>query len=839
MNLFPGIKQQKWISVLFSVFCFTDMFSQSLIINEVSNGPSGNKEYIELVVVDSTAFYSCTNTATPCIDIRGWIIDDNSGYHGTGGIATGANRFSQDALWSCVPLGTIILVYNDADVNADIPAVDLVLNDGNCNITAPISNTSLFETNTTTPGAIACSYPPSGWISGGDWASTLLANSGDCARIVDLNGCEVFSLCWATQNLNNQIYFNSGLSGSDNVWYFNDGDPNLQINWSEGCTDLTSCGTNEQTPGAPNNLLNQNYIAQFNNNCSPISPIVVSVVSTNAGCTCDGTAEANASGSIPNYTYEWYDNSFSNSIGNGFTISGLCSGTYHVIATSLIGCSDTATVIISNSGSVPIAIPTTVSPVCEGDTIFLFGNFISGATYQWSGPNGFSSTQQNPEIFNATQTDQGNYSLIVSTGICSSSSVNVFVQINPLPIIPAFSNSPVCMSDTIILSASSSGASNFIWTGPNSFSSNGTNAEILNATILNNGIYTVSAELNGCGNSTAINVIVTNPATTTITPQNSICANQTSFNFSASPSGGVWSGPGITNSSLGTFDPLVSGIGTHEIIYSFNSSCILDDTLLFVVNPLPIANAGLDENFSCEFSNMNLNGTASSGNSISFNWTIDFGNIISGLQTNSPIISTPGIYILTVTDANGCLDSDTVEINFTAGPNASFIASPTTGTLPFEVNIQNNSSGNGNLYLWTTCEGEISNLIEPVFDMDSVGNCMIELIVTDSNGCSSSSYQFISAFDEHYIYVPNIFSPNGDSSNEMFLISGEGIFDFHLEIFNRWGTQLFTSENISNSWDGNFENKEVPEGTYYFILKVEYANADSEIFNGSLTLLRN
>jgi gliding motility-associated-like protein len=919
MSLFPGIKKQILICLILFFTIFTNSYSQTIIINEVSNGPSGNKEYIELVVVDTTAFYNCGNTIPPCIDIRGWIIDDNSGYHGAGGVAAGANRFSQDPIWSCVPLGTIILIYNDADINASIPAQDLSLSDGNCHIIAPISNTSFFETNTTTPGALACSYPPSGWVPGGNWASTLLANTGDCARIVDLNGCEVFSLCWATPNLNTLIYFNSGMSGSDNVWFFNDGDPSQQINWSEGCADISTCGVNEQTPGSPNNLLNQNYIAQFNNNCLPITPIVVNAISSDAGCVCDGTAEANATGSIPNYTYEWYDNTFSNLIGTGFSITGLCAGSYHVIATSQIDCSDTATVVILSNGINPNAVPTTISPICEGETIFLFGNTISGATYQWTGPNGFSSSQQNPEILNATISDEGNYTLVIQTGACNSSPVDVFVEINPLPIanpisnspicvgdtiflfgnsisgatyqwtgpnsfsstqqnpeilnaaisdegnytlviqsgtcisspvdvfvdinplpiITVSSNSPVCIGDTIFLFANSIGANLFTWSGPNSYSANGNDQEILNAGILANGIYTVIVELNGCIDSAQINISVVNATVATINTVNPVCENQSAFNLAGTPIGGIWSGTGITNSATGTFNPSVSGPGNHQITYSFNTSCITDATINIIVNPLPLANAGTDQSFICDFSPMNLNGTNSTGNSISYDWEINVGNISNGSQTATPTITTPGIYILTVTDINGCVDSDTVNISFVSGPNALFNPLPSSGDSPLEVNMQNNSSGVGLSYLWLTCEGETSVSVEPMFVFDSIGNCFVQLIVIDNNGCVDTTFQYISVFIPHFIYVPNIFTPNGDTSNDLFQISGQGIEIFHLEIYNRWGQLLFVSSSINDSWDGNFNNKPEPEGTYYYILKVEYTNGDSEKLNGSLTLFRN
>ena len=104
--------------------------SQTLIMNEVSQGVSGNMEYVEFVVADTAAIYDCGLTIPPSIDIRGWIFDDNSGYHGTGGVAAGAIRFSFNSLWAAVPMGTIILIYNDATPDPSIPSSDLSLSDG-------------------------------------------------------------------------------------------------------------------------------------------------------------------------------------------------------------------------------------------------------------------------------------------------------------------------------------------------------------------------------------------------------------------------------------------------------------------------------------------------------------------------------------------------------------------------------------------------------------------------------------------------------------------------------------------------------------------------------------
>ena len=204
------------VLILISSMFVGALHSQTLIINEVSNGPSGLQEYVELVVVDASATYDCSGSAPPCVDIRGWIYDDNNGYHGASGIASGCARFTNDPLWSCVPIGTIILLYNGLDPNPNIPPDDISLLDGNCMLSVSLENPQFFEFTETTPGDIVCSYPTIGWGSdpSPDWSNVAMSNGGDCARLVDLNGCEVFSLCYGAANLNTMIYF-TGVGNDD------------------------------------------------------------------------------------------------------------------------------------------------------------------------------------------------------------------------------------------------------------------------------------------------------------------------------------------------------------------------------------------------------------------------------------------------------------------------------------------------------------------------------------------------------------------------------------------------------------------------------------------------
>ena len=388
------------IGVLFCLFFhhFFTLFGQTLIMNEVSQGTTGNMEYVEFVVVDTTVSYNCLSGTPPTIDIRGWIFDDNSGYHGAGGVAGGCIRFAFHPTWAAVPLGTIILLYNDASPDPSIPAADLSLADGDCRIVAPISDPNLFESNSTTPGAIACSYPATGWTPGGNWSNVLLANTGDCARLVDLSGCEVFSVCYASCNANTLIYFQNGAELANDhrnsVYFFNDGDPNVQTNWSIGCTDneialdANQCGANLQTPGQPNNAANAAFIAQFNNGCSPITPVAgAALVDNNEICSCDGQATASGSGSIGPYTYEWFDAAM-NPIGQtSATATGLCDGDYFVTITSSIGCDITEPISIAPAPGLSISSILPTNPQCAGDcngeiTVVATGG-IPPYSYQW------------------------------------------------------------------------------------------------------------------------------------------------------------------------------------------------------------------------------------------------------------------------------------------------------------------------------------------------------------------------------------------------------------------------------------------------------------------------
>ncbi|MFM2135355.1 MAG: hypothetical protein RL021_755 [Bacteroidota bacterium] len=614
--------------LFFFLLCEGTGRAQTLIMNEVSNGSTGNQEYVEFVVVSNTVTYDCNSPVPPCIDIRGWIFDDNSGYHGNDGIALGAVRFSQDPIWSCVPLGTIIVLYNNGDRNPALPPDDLSLSDGNCTVIAPL-NSTLFESNPTTPGAVACSYPATGWIPGGNWNNTVLANSGDCARIVNLAGCEVFSVCYGADTLNNLIYFSG--TGGQRVFYFNDTDPLQQGNWTSGSA---SPSPGDQTPGAPNNPANAAYIGQFNNNCLPITPIVVTASAVASGCTCSGTATASASGSIPDYSYSWYDAAYV-PIGQDSTVAtGLCPGVYHVIATSHIGCPDTATVTVGSTGQVLLS--TSNGSVCAGGAVNLSATpSLPGGQYSWT-PGGSTTA-----VISVSPSVTTSYSCTYTLGACTSTSVSV-VTVNPVPVV-SIPPVTVCAgaSAQLVPTVSVQGGSYF-------WSAGGQTTPTLTVSPAATSNYTLSYQVNGC-TATSVGTVTVNQPPQVSLANATICAGSSVLlSPTVQPQGGTYTWqPGGQVSAILSVSP--ASTTSYSVSYTYGG-CPATASATVSVTPLPTVN--ITGGAVCSGQPFTITASGATG----YQWST--GASSNSITVNPSVTTTFSV----IGSSNGCSSTDTATV---------------------------------------------------------------------------------------------------------------------------------------------------------------------------------
>lgn len=154
--------------------------------------------------------------------------------------------------------------------------------------------------------------------------------------------------------------------------------------------------------------------------------------------------------------------------------------------------------------AIPNPNPTNNGPICAGSTLQLTAQTIPGASYSWSGPNGFSSSQQNPSIPNATTAASGTYTVTVTAGGCSGQSFTTQATVSAAPAAPSLgSNSPVVLGSTINLTAGTIAGATYNWSGPNSFSSTQQNPSISNATNADSGVYSCFVVVNGCTSTVA------------------------------------------------------------------------------------------------------------------------------------------------------------------------------------------------------------------------------------------------------------------------------------------------------------------------------------------------
>jgi gliding motility-associated-like protein len=223
-----------------------------------------------------------------------------------------------------------------------------------------------------------------------------------------------------------------------------------------------------------------------------------------------------------NYTTKNSPVTISNVIptGNSFVINNLTSGTYSNITATLNGCPSNIAGPVNLVDPTPPPAPTasSISPICSGKTLNLTANTTATGTptYNWSGPNNFSSNQQNPIILNVTTAAAGIYTVTVTIAACTSTGTQVVVAVDSTPVTPkATSNTPVCSDSTLRLSAGtlSTMAVTWAWTGPNNFNINLQNPTINNVLTAAAGSYSViaTATQGTCASAAGTTTVVVNP----------------------------------------------------------------------------------------------------------------------------------------------------------------------------------------------------------------------------------------------------------------------------------------------------------------------------------------
>lgn len=216
------------------------------------------------------------------------------------------------------------------------------------------------------------------------------------------------------------------------------------------------------------------------------------------------------------------------------------------------------------------------SPVCSGNTINLTASNVSGATYSWTGPSGFTSTTQNPTRTSATTAMSGTYTVsTVLNGCNSATSGTVNVTVNQAPSATiSYAGAPFCNSISVPQSVTVSGTTGGTFSGPGALSLNTTNGAITPSASTVGGPYTVTysiAAAGGCAafsTNTSVSILAT-PSATTAAGGGTFC-NSTIITAGGG-SGGTIYFQGTTSNGTSLATPSTSQTVTSSGTYYFRS----------------------------------------------------------------------------------------------------------------------------------------------------------------------------------------------------------------------------------------------------------------------------
>jgi gliding motility-associated-like protein len=485
-------------------------------------------------------------------------------------------------------------------------------------------------------------------------------------------------------------------------------------------------------------------------------------------------------------------------------------GTYPVkYIVALNGCTDSLTrnMVVNTPTSAAFSLSDTF--VCLGTkTITVTPTNTGGA---------FSGVTLVGNVFTPTVPGIFTISYVIGSGACKDS-VGKRIYVSPQPDARfAASDSIFCLGDA---------AATFTPTTPGGvFTGNHVSANTF--TPLSVGPHTVKYVVTslGCTDSTSRNMLVNaKPDASFVVSDSVFCIGDAGVTFVPTQTGGTFSGTGVSGNS---FTPTVAGSFVVSYVLD-NGNCKDSVTHTMTVNPKPDASFTTSDTVLCE------------GDAPAALTPVNSGGVFSGGQVSGTKFTptTSGLYPITYKLSNGgCVDSVTHYIRVAAKPTASFTYAPQK--IMVNDTVQFTYTGNGaNAYVWSFGDGGFATVANPSHSFANEQVFTTWLVVSSLDGCLDSTYQAITVEAEENLFVPNVFTPNGDSVNDRFVISHMGIHDFNLFIYNRWGGLVFETKNPDVTWDGKFAGEICVEGVYVYLITYKNAKQATKSLRGTVTLIR-
>jgi len=445
-------------------------------------------------------------------------------------------------------------------------------------------------------------------------------------------------------------------------------------------------------------------------------------------------------------------------------------------ATGTNGCNvvTTQTFIVANTPEKP-AITASDLNLCQGDVLKLSTPFLNLANYHWSGPNGFSSTQQNPEIQVSGPEIVGTYKLYIQVGDCVSeiNSIDILsVDLKPEAFFSIEVNNKCETNQSFSFINTSKNYTKVVWDfGPGIKSQVDIDNDSKVLTFTDPGPKTITLTVetdNGCTSTFKKDILVElKPEKPEISSNQALFCLKDVIKLSVPAQEGViysWSGPNNYSATTNAIEIPVTDLnlaGQYQVVLT-SGTCNSEPATIVIpaIARIPVANFFTEPLFNVKFS------------------------------APVPIVFT-------------------------------------------------NTSLYGDFYEWNFGDGITSSEQNPTHIYQTDGLFRITLTAFSKNGCANSITQGDLIIKKNAsTFVPNAFSPNGDGINDELVVGVTNLGKYSIQIYNRLGTQVFFTNNIFENWNGTFKGNELPVGVYYYVILGTNLSNNNVKYSGSITLLR-
>jgi gliding motility-associated-like protein len=406
-------------------------------------------------------------------------------------------------------------------------------------------------------------------------------------------------------------------------------------------------------------------------------------------------------------------------------------------------------------------------------------------------------------------------------------------------IIASGDSSAVCNAgDTISLEII--GANDYDWTWSPSTGLNVDTGISVIATVTETTEYTITGVGGFCGDAVLTVTVFVDSLENLVDAgaDYSIClGDETTFEADAGPIASTifWT-PDLYLDCTDCEDPTLTPTEAGEYTYTLNAvtkwGCPGSDDITLTVNPLPVVDAGDDTNV-CPEGSVPLEATGA----VEYEWTPSTGLSCDDCPDPDCTVNDFTVYTVTGTDANGCVNTDEIEVSVFSELEIFATADPETIDIYLGQTSQLDVTG-AETYSWAPSSGlSATNIANPI----AAPNDTMTYVVTgiDENGCIATDTVTVYVIGELAVGIPTAFSPNGDGFNDNWApaVTGSGYVESYM-IYNRYGELVYQGSSGTPGWNGIYNGELQGIGTFVVNIKAVTSLGEQRDLKGSFTLVR-